>query len=162
MRDKIDLIYISLSGNTDSFVKRLRDYLLLNTKIKEVNLLNVKELVKNNIPFNEVSNNFVAFLPTYLEGGNGIDNGDKEILTTPLREYIRYKDNYKKCLGIVGSGNKNFNNQYCLTAKQYSQEFGFPVLYNFELRGLDIDIYKVSSIIEALQQTASDIICKYS
>lgn len=150
MKDKIDLIYISLSGNTDSFVKRLRDYLLLNTKIKEVNLLNVKELVKNNIPFNEVSNNFVAFLPTYLEGGNGIDNGDKEILTTPLREYIRYKDNYKKCLGIVGSGNKNFNNQYCLTAKQYSKEFGFPVLYNFELRGLDIDIHKVSSIIENL------------
>lgn len=150
MRDKLDLIYISLSGNTDSFVKRLRSYLLLNTKIKEVNLLNVKELVKNNIPFNEVSNNFVAFLPTYLEGGNGIDNGDKEILTTPLREYIRHKDNYKKCLGIVGSGNKNFNNQYCLTAKQYSQEFGFPVLYNFELRGLDIDIQKVSSIIENL------------
>ena len=79
-----------------------------------------------------------------------IDNGYKEILTTPLREYIRYKDNYKKCLGIVGSGNKNFNNQYCLTAKQYSQEFGFPVLYNFELRGLDIDIQKVSSIIETL------------
>lgn len=150
MKDKIDLIYISLSGNTDSFVKRLRDYLLLNTKIKEVNLLNVKELVKENIPFNEVSNNFVAFLPTYLEGGNGIDNGDKEILTTPLREYIRYKENYKKCLGIVGSGNKNFNNQYCLTAKQYSQEFGFPVLYNFELRGLDIDIHKVGSIIENL------------
>ena len=150
MKDKIDLIYISLSGNTDSFVKRLRDYLLLNTKIKEVNLLNVKELVKNSIPFNEVSNNFVAFLPTYLEGGNGIDNGYKEILTTPLREYIRYKDNYKKCLGIVGSGNKNFNNQYCLTAKQYSQEFNFPVLYNFELRGLDIDIYNVASIVENL------------
>ena len=150
MKDKIDLIYISLSGNTDSFVKRLRDYLLLNTKLKEVNLLNVKELVKNNIPFNEVSNNFVAFLPTYLEGGNGIDNGDKEILTTPLREYIRYKDNYKKCLGIVGSGNKNFNNQYCLTSKQYSQEFGFPVLYNFELRGLDVNIHKVGSIIENL------------
>ena len=150
MKDKIDLIYISLSGNTDSFVIRLRDYLLLNTKLKEVNLLNVKELVKNNIPFNEVSNNFVAFLPTYLEGGNGIDNGDKEILTTPLREYIRYKDNYKKCLGIVGSGNKNFNNQYCLTSKQYSQEFGFPVLYNFELRGLDVDIHKVGSIIENL------------
>lgn len=150
MKDKIDLIYISLSGNTDSFVKRLRDYLLLNTKIKEVNLLNVKELVKNSIPFNEVTNQFVAFLPTYLEGGNGIDNGDKEILTTPLREYIRYKDNYKKCLGIVGSGNKNFNNQYCLTAKQYSQEFDFPVLYNYELRGLEVDIQEVSSIIEAL------------
>lgn len=151
MEDKIDLIYISLSGNTDSFVKRLRDYLLLNTKFKEVNLLNVKDLIKDGIPFNEVSNYFIAFLPTYLEGGNGIDNGDKEILTTPLREYIRYKDNYKKCLGIVGSGNKNFNNQYCLTAKQYSQEFGFPVLYNYELRGLDIDIQKVSSIIENIE-----------
>ena len=76
------------------------------------------------------------FLPTYLEGGNGVDNGDVEILTTPVGDFIAYGDNARKCFGVVGSGNRNFNNQYCLTAKQYSQRFGFPVLADFEMRGM--------------------------
>jgi len=150
MSKELPIIYISLTGNTHNFVTRLKDHLRFLEPSLNVTLTNVKDLVKGQEDYFKVGKPFVAFLPTYLEGGNGIDNGDKEILTTPLREYIRYKDNYKKCLGIVGSGNKNFNNQYCLTAKQYSQEFGFPVLYNFELRGLDSDVDKVSSIIENL------------
>lgn len=148
--DKIDLIYISLSGNTDSFAKRLKESLLLNSNLKEINLVNVKDLIKDNKDFYKVKNRFIALLPTYLEGGNGIDNGYTEILTTPLKDFIKYKNNFENCLGIIGSGNKNFNNQYCLTAKQYSKDFGFPVLYKFELRGLDLDVDKVSSIIENL------------
>ena len=57
-----------------------------------------------------------------------MDSGDVEILTNDLAAFIEYEENYKKCFGIVGSGNRNFNNQYCLTAKQYSQRFGFPLL----------------------------------
>ncbi len=40
-----------------------------------------------------------------------------------------------KCLGVVGSRNRNFNNQYCRDRKQYSQRFGFPMLADFEMRG---------------------------
>mgnify|MGYP000867818990 CR=1 FL=1 len=147
---KISLVYISLSGNTESFVSRLKDYLLSQHEGIEVEKIHIKDLVKEGQEFFEMEHPYVAFLPTYLEGGNGVDNGDVEILTTPVGDFIAYGDNASKCFGVVGSGNRNFNNQYCLTAKQYSQEFGFPVLYNFELRGLDIDIHKVSSIIEAL------------
>lgn len=150
MIDKIDLIYISLSGNTDSFAKRLKESLLLNSNLKEINLVNVKDLIKDNKDFYKVKNRFIALLPTYLEGGNGIDNGYTEILTTPLKDFIKYKNNFENCLGIIGSGNKNFNNQYCLTAKQYSKEFGFPVLYNFELRGLNTDIDNVTKMIKDL------------
>ena len=57
-----------------------------------------------------------------------------------------------KCLGVIGSGNRNFNNQYCLTAKQYSQRFGFPVLADFEMRGMLGDIKKVAGIIEELYE----------
>ncbi len=45
---------------------------------------------------------------------------------------------FNGCFGIVGSGNRNFNHQYCLTAKQYSERFGFPVLDTFELRELGL------------------------
>lgn len=147
---KVSLVYISLSGNTESFVKRLTAYLLEQHPGLEVDQVNIKDLVKEGRPFYAMDGPFIAFLPTYLEGGNGVDNGDVEILTTDVGDFIAFADNVQKCLGIVGSGNRNFNNQYCLTAKQYSDRFGFPVLADFEMRGMLGDIKKVAGIIEEL------------
>ncbi|MBY5034118.1 class Ib ribonucleoside-diphosphate reductase assembly flavoprotein NrdI [Streptococcus gallolyticus] len=142
MKKKIYLVYISLSGNTQSFVKRLTGFFQFQTDW-EIESVHVKDLVKEEIDFYELDAPFVAFLPTYLEGGNGVDNGDTEILTNPLGDFIAYGNNVTYCLGIVGSGNRNFNNQYCLTAKQYAERFGFPVIDNFELRGLQNDIERI-------------------
>lgn len=146
---KIYLVYISLSGNTQSFVRRLHSYLQFNSDLL-VEEIHVKDLVKEDIPFYALDAPFVAFLPTYLEGGNGVDNGDVEILTNPLGDFIDYKENAKLCLGVVGFGNRNFNHQYCLTAKQYAQRFGFPVLDNVELRGLNNDLERVGKTILSL------------
>lgn len=143
MEKTLTLIYISLSGNTQSFVKRLSDYFALNYDIT-TRQINIKEL--NHDTF-KVEEPFVALLPTYLEGGNGIDHGDVEILTNPLGDFIASYDNYQNCMGIIGSGNKNFNNQYILTAKQYSRRFGFPLLGDFELRGTNADIERLAAII---------------
>ena len=81
---KVSLVYISLSGNTESFVRRLTDYLLEQHPSLEVEKIHIKDLVKEGQPFFEMGNPFIAFLPTYLEGGNGVDNGDVEILTTDV------------------------------------------------------------------------------
>lgn len=143
MMKKVRVVYISLSGNTTHFVKKLTEYLNLWHNI-EVNATDVYTLVKNKDDFSDETELFFAILPTYLEGGNGHETGTTEILTTPLRDYLRYHDNFKHCKGIVGSGNKNFNDQYCLTAKQYSEEFGFPVIDNFELRGTDQDVARIA------------------
>lgn len=147
--NKIYLVYISLSGNTHSFVMRLVTFLQFKTDW-EVEPVHVKDLVKQECPFYELDAPFVAFLPTYLEGGNGVDNGNIEILTQPLGDFIAYGKNQERCLGIVGSGNRNFNHQYCLTAKQYAKRFGFPVLDNFELRGLQKDIERIGRKIMTL------------
>lgn len=71
----ISLVYISLSGNTESFVTRLKDYLLSQYKGIEVQKIHIKDLVKEGKNFYEMDHPYVAFLPTYLEGGNGVDNG---------------------------------------------------------------------------------------
>lgn len=147
---KISLVYISLSGNTESFVRRLSDYLMEQYPDITVERISVKDLVKEGKAFYQMENPFIAFLPTYLEGGNGVDNGDVEILTTPVSDFIAYQDNASLCLGVVGSGNRNFNHQYCLTAKQYSQRFGFPVLFDFEMRGMPSDIKKMAQITAEL------------
>ena len=137
------IVYISLSGNTHSFVTRLSHYLTEKYDVT-TRLINIKDLRHETFPVNEA---FVALLPTYLEGGNGLDSGDKEILTTPLRQFIAAHDNYKNCFGIIGSGNRNFNHQYCLSAKQYAQQFGFPMLADFELRGTTADIERIAPIV---------------
>ena len=147
---KVAFVYISLSGNTQSFVKRLSSHLLFQVPSLDIQEVNIKDLVKEGQPFFDMDTPFVAFLPTYLEGGNGLDSGDVEILTTDLGDFIAYGGNRDKCLGIVGSGNKNFNNQYILSAKQYSQRFGFPLLDDFELRGLQDDIERVAQKVKEL------------
>ncbi|MFA1312331.1 class Ib ribonucleoside-diphosphate reductase assembly flavoprotein NrdI [Streptococcus dysgalactiae] len=139
----LTIVFISLSGNTLSFVKRLSLYLEEKQGI-HTNPINIKNLKHETFP---VKDDFVAILPTYLEGGNGIDSGEVEILTNPLGDFIAAHDNYKHCMGIIGSGNKNFNNQYCLTAKQYAKRFGFPMLGDFELRGTQDDIERLAKII---------------
>ena len=140
-------VYISLSGNTKAFVQKLVDYFAFNHAEIPVETLDVKELVKEGQAYLDLDQPYVAFLPTYLEGGNGVDNGDQEILTTDLRKLIAKGNNARNCLGIVGSGNRNFNNQFCLTAYQYSEQFGFPVLDTYEMRGLTADVERIAEKI---------------
>ena len=99
----------------------------------EIEQVDIKDMVKEERPFYAMSQPFVAFLPTYLEGGNGLDNGDVEILTNDLGDFIAFEENYKRCFGIVGSGNRNFNN-----------------LDTFELRGLNEDVKRIGLKIEEL------------
>ncbi|WP_204983392.1 class Ib ribonucleoside-diphosphate reductase assembly flavoprotein NrdI, partial [Streptococcus equinus] len=101
----LTIVYISLSGNVQSFVKRLEEYLQNHYQLSS-KAINIKDLNHETSP---VASPFVAILPTYLEGGNGIDSGDVEILTTPLGDFIAAHDNDKQCFGIIGSGNRNFN-----------------------------------------------------
>lgn len=144
----LSIVYISLTGNTTAFISKLSDYLADQHQLT-VQATNVKDLAGEIFPLTQP---FVAFLPTYLEGGNGVDTGDVEILTTPLGDFLAAYDNHKLCRGIVGSGNRNFNHQYCLTAQQYSQRFGFPVLDDFELRGLPADVVRIGDKLAELFQ----------
>lgn len=144
----MNILYISISGNTRAFVKRLTAYAEEQHQLDATNPLISSKEISENSPFDVEPAPFFTFVPTYLEGGNGVENGDTEILTEVMREYLEYEDNYKKCLGVVGSGNKNFNYQYCLTAKQYSEAFGFPFLADYELRGTSADCERVYQILK--------------
>lgn len=48
---KVSLVYISLSGNTESFVTRLKTYLLEQYKNIEVEKIHIKDLVKEGEDF---------------------------------------------------------------------------------------------------------------
>ena len=94
----IQVYYISLSGNTTDFLKRVNQYICANYGM-ELNIVNIKDKVKDgeSIYF-QATEPYFSFLPAYLEGGNGLDTGFTEILTTPLKEFIAYKENRKLCI----------------------------------------------------------------
>ncbi|GAF40448.1 flavoprotein NrdI [Agrilactobacillus composti DSM 18527 = JCM 14202] len=144
----INILYISISGNTRAFVQNLVAY---GEKQHAGNtaapLIQAKEISDASPDFQETAK-FFCFVPTYLEGGNGVDNGTQEIMTNAMREYLEYGTNGQLCLGVIGSGNKNFNNQYCLTAKQYAAEFGFPFIADYELRGTPSDVQRIYQTLQ--------------
>ncbi|AYF92000.1 class Ib ribonucleoside-diphosphate reductase assembly flavoprotein NrdI [Apilactobacillus bombintestini] len=139
----IRILYISIAGNTRNFVTHLKQYATqqhqADANEPEIELTEISE----QSDFAHETKDFFAFVPTYLDGGNGIDNGVKEMMTNTLGEYIDYGDNASHCLGIVGSGNKNFNEQYCLTARRYAKQFDVPFLADYELRGTDCDVVRI-------------------
>ena len=78
---KMNILYISLEGNTRSFVKRLTAFAKQQNMINQANPeINAKEIGPQDAPASE-SKPFFVFVPTYLTGGNGIDSGYTEIMT---------------------------------------------------------------------------------
>ena len=144
----INILYISIEGNTRNFIKLLTNYANQQHELNNDNpIINAKEITEQS-DFQHETENFYVFVPTYLDGGNGIDNGVKELMTNVLGEYIDFGNNAQHCIGVVGSGNKNFNEQYCLTARRYAEKFDAPFLADYELRGNDSDAKRIYEILK--------------
>ncbi|MCI2020509.1 MAG: class Ib ribonucleoside-diphosphate reductase assembly flavoprotein NrdI [Lentilactobacillus buchneri] len=143
----IKILFISIEGNTRSFIKDLTKYAVGMHDQDSSNPLVISKEISDQSDFEDESDPFFAFVPTYLDGGNGIDNGVKELMTNTLGEYIAYGKNASLCHGIVGSGNKNFNEQYCLTAKRYASQFNVPFLADYELRGTGRDVERIYKLL---------------
>ncbi|MCI1986334.1 MAG: class Ib ribonucleoside-diphosphate reductase assembly flavoprotein NrdI [Lactobacillus sp.] len=138
----LNLFYISISGNTRAFVKRLGAYAAKqheqDAANPELHAVEYNETVDTSI----MDEPFFAMVPTYLDGGDGINNGYKEVMTLDFRDELE-AGNTENLLGIIGSGNRNFNAQFGLTAKHYARRFNSPVIGLFELRGNDEEAAKI-------------------
>lgn len=138
---KIEIRYSSVSGNTKSFIEKLQS---------------VSDVPIHALPIGEETDfdierkPYIAIVPTYLTGGTGTGPNVREEFTWGLRDYIEYGRNQDKLLGIIGSGNRNFNEQYALTAKRYANDFNVPLLYTYELRGTLSDVETTLQILKGL------------
>ena len=143
---KINILYASTEGNTKSFVEKLRT--VAESHGDELNT----KLIGEETEFEQETVPFIALVPTYLTGGTGTGPEVKEIFTNALGEYIEFSQNLKYLRGIVGSGNRNFNVQFNLTANRYAEKYQVPMIASYELRGSKFDaqrIYdKIKTIIE--------------
>lgn len=90
--------------------------------------------------------------------------GEKYVLITPsyqdfmmdsLVDFLNYKDNKKNLVGIIGCGNRNFNDLFAQTAKKLSVTLKVPILYLLEFSGTDKDVKSVKKILKDLSKGQS-------
>ncbi|MHC5268635.1 class Ib ribonucleoside-diphosphate reductase assembly flavoprotein NrdI [Enterococcus sp. LJL98] len=150
----INLLFMSISGNVRSFAKRIQQ---LSEKMQQEHadfpIIQIKEIHDNSNVEEEIDP-YVVVVPTYLIARQGSTQEDQEIMTESLREYLEDQTDLSNCLGIIGSGNKNFAQLYCLTAKQYTEQFDLPLLAEFEMRGNPKEIETIYQIITQAWQAS--------
>jgi protein involved in ribonucleotide reduction len=98
----------------------------------------------------EMEQPFVLFFPTY--GGGKV----KGAIPKAVIDFIKNPNNQKKIIGIVGSGDRNYGSDYCLGAKILSEKLKVPLLYKYEIRGTNEDIYRIKEGILSIQKSINE------
>lgn len=121
------IIYVTNTKQVERFVRKLN---------KES-----WELTEQNA-YTSINEPFLLILPTY---------GAEEDLA---KDFLEYQDNKEYCKGILGSGNRNFNQDFCFSAKNVSAYFKITNVLNFEFSGTDRDVQFVLDYISSVKSQA--------
>lgn len=78
----------------------------------------------------------VLILPTYGAGPH------TKAVPKQVIQFLNIKENRDNVVGVVGTGNTNFYDAYCLAADIVSQKLNIPVLYRLEITGTPEDVRK--------------------
>lgn len=126
-----DLVYFSsVSGNTARFIEKLdRPALRIPLHATDEPLL--------------VTEPYVLCLPTY---GGGITGGavPKQVI-----RFLNNEHNRSLIRGVIGTGNTNFGEAYCLAGDIIAKKLGVPHLYRIEVFGTPDDVRIVHDGLEA-------------
>lgn len=119
------IFFTSSSGNTGRFVHKLgRDAAQIPLYLKDTPLLATRP--------------YVLVLPTY--GGTG---GEGSVPKQVIR-FLNNPQNRELIRGVIGAGNTNFGDNYCLAADIIAAKCKVPRLYRFELMGTPEDVARVN------------------
>ena len=113
--------FSSVSNYTHKFVEKL-DMPATRIPLKDEVLL--------------VDEPFILITPTYGAGGKGYV--PKQVI-----KFLNIEANRNKIRGIIASGNTNFGEDFCKAGQIISAKCNVPLLYRFELMGLNEDVAKV-------------------
>lgn len=123
------VVYFSgISGYTHKFAQKL------TTPTARIPL-------KKDEPPLQVNEPYILIVPSY-------GCGDRKVPAQVIK-FLNNPDNRKHLTGVIGTGNTNFNKEYCIAAKHVAQKCNVPVLYQLELLGTPEDVQTVQDIIGA-------------
>ncbi|XIF20356.1 MAG: hypothetical protein AJITA_01107 [Acetilactobacillus jinshanensis] len=94
-------------------------------------------------------------MPTYVRGAqydadhqvdkSSLPNQIEEMDTLTMNDELGYRHNYQRCLGLIGSGNRNFGvDCYCWTARHYHHKYQIPLIADYEIRGTRQDENRIN------------------
>ena len=108
------VVYLSLTGKTRQFVKKLDwDFIEISKKNSTV----------------QMEEPYIVITPTY---GEQVANF--------FYEFIEFGENRALLKGVAGSGNRNFNTSFCSNSRELASKYGIPLLHCFENQGTDKDV----------------------
>lgn len=117
------IIYMSLTGQVRKFVKKLS--------------LDGIEIKKNT--FFSMDEPYIVIVPTYAHE-----------VTMVIDEFIDYESNLQFLKGVCGSGNRNFNDLFCFSAKDLSKKYDVPLIHCFEFNGSEFDVKLLEKEVQEL------------
>lgn len=124
------LIYFSsISANTHRFMEKL------GLDAARIPLRTKEETLSAHAPF-------VLVLPTY-GGISGKGAVPKQVI-----KFLNQENNRSLIRGVIGAGNTNFGETYCLAGDVVAAKCHVPHLYRFELMGTPEDVAKVHEGLE--------------
>ncbi len=124
------LVYFSsVSDNTHRFVEKL------GVRAARMPLLTSEPTLQATRPY-------VLVLPTY----GGITG--KGAVPRQVVKFLNNEQNRSLLKGVIGAGNTNFGETYCLAADVVAAKCGVPVLYRFEVMGTSEDVDRVTRGLE--------------
>lgn len=131
----IIVYFTTNSGNVGRFAEKI-------TKFKTVRIPQSVEEAKNFT----VAEEFVLVVPTYLGGGE-----DKEPKVRPqIVQFLNNESNRQKLRGVVGSGNTNYGEFYCKSARIVASKCQVPLLHTFEISGTPEDVEDIEKKVSSL------------
>ena len=116
--------FSSTSGNTERFIDALG-----------VRSIRIPLTMKVNTPI--IKEPYVLITPTYAN-----DDGSNAVPKQVIR-FLNEEQNRKTLRGVIGSGNRNFGENFGLAARIIAKKCNVPLLYRFELSGTKDDITNV-------------------
>lgn len=133
-----DIVYFSsASENTRRFVEKFPS---------NIDLIRIPLRWDASTPL-LVSREYVLVLPTY--GGGEYEKA----VPRQVVKFLNIEQNRKLIRGVIGTGNTNFGEHYCLAADVVVAKTGVPLLYRAEILGTPDDIREITERLEQLWKT---------
>lgn len=136
------LIYFSsVSNNTHRFVEKLH---MPEEQTARLPLRTKDETLYATAPY-------VLILPTYgASGGKG--SVPKQVI-----KFLNVESNRNLLRGVIGAGNTNFHDSYCIAGDIVATKCKVPHLYRFELMGTEEDVSQVHKGLEEFWKQQSSL-----
>ncbi len=128
-KNMVAIAFYSITGQTKRFMEK--------TQLKAYQISDAN-------PKYDMGQKYILIVPAY-----------QDFMMDSVVDFLTFKDNKKNIIGIIGCGNRNFNDLFAQTAKKIAATLNIPILYLLEFSGTDEDVKNVRKIVHDLSKGES-------